>query len=521
MKLDLVRTAFTTLSTIGELSIDGAFECYTLEDRIRDRKIYGKTAIREGSYAVALTHSPRFGKVMPLLLDVPEFEGIRIHPGNTHADTEGCILVGETKAVDFIGNSRAAYRKLLAKLETASSAGEALSIRIRSDGEPAGDPVGNLKEWNQVVADPLNFRAGPRLTASIKARLAWGEIVRRVEVCTGGWLAVVRQATGETGYVFARYLRPWAKEDAPESSSGDDIPVARATAAEILHAVDCSALRLRSTPNIDDDSNILLLLSRHHLVRKVAEARFPVWWKVAAKVHGENREGFVHSAYLREIDPGAPERPDATRLAQDRLDQPEGGALISDAALQLILQFEGIDQPHKWPGGGSGITLGVGYDLGYHSEEEFSFDWEPHLSGPHIEELHTAIGRRGRSAAAVAARYRGIHVTRSAAEDVFLGRTLPKYRAMAFRAFPGLDRLPEDAQGALVSLVFNRGPGMRDRGGSDRRKEMREVRAAVASGDLEAVADAITRMKRLWTGRRLRGLLRRRDAEAELVRSCL
>lgn len=130
MKLTLKRNEMSANTTVGELFVDGVFECYTLEDVVRDlasgaQKVYGKTAIPAGTYKVTITQSARFKRLLPLLNDVPYFEGIRIHPGNTAEDTDGCILVGTTKvgregkATDFIGNSRVAFDRLFAKLQTA------------------------------------------------------------------------------------------------------------------------------------------------------------------------------------------------------------------------------------------------------------------------------------------------------------------------------------------------------------------------------------------------------------------
>ena len=120
MELSLKRTTASENSTIGELSINDTFECYTLEDVVRPVKMAGLTAIPSGSYEVVITYSARFKRPMPLLLKVPDFDGVRIHWGNTDEDTEGCILVGKTKSKDFIGSSRVAFAQLFPKLEAAS-----------------------------------------------------------------------------------------------------------------------------------------------------------------------------------------------------------------------------------------------------------------------------------------------------------------------------------------------------------------------------------------------------------------
>lgn len=120
--LVLQRKYYTDQSIVGELSYDGVFQCYTLEDThsINGQKIPGHTAIPAGKYSVIYTQSPRFGTMMPLVADVPGFEGIRIHIGNFPKDTEGCILVGETYSADtpnFIGRSVIAFNKLNNKLK--------------------------------------------------------------------------------------------------------------------------------------------------------------------------------------------------------------------------------------------------------------------------------------------------------------------------------------------------------------------------------------------------------------------
>ena len=188
---------------------------------------------------------------------------------------------------------------------------------------------------------------------------------------------------------------------------------------------------------------------------------------------------------------------------------------IPDEAVALILEFEGVDQPGEWPGESSGITIGAGYDLGYCSAEQFEEDWSPYLSKDEIERLKGVIGLSGDAARRRAGEFRDIRIKEADAQQVFKERTLPKYSEQTEQAFPGVDQLPPKVQGALVSLVFNRGSGMV----GDRRREMRAIRDAVAQGDLQEIANQLREMKRLWPN--TRGLRRRRDAEADLVESAI
>ncbi len=132
MRLTLTRTKQYPRATIGELAIEGRFECFTLEDVVRpgDIKVPGSTAIPAGDYAVQITWSPRFKVRMPLLLGVPNFQGIRIHPGNTEDDTEGCILVGQDERDGAIFRSRLAYANLFGALDRALKAGESVRIDV-------------------------------------------------------------------------------------------------------------------------------------------------------------------------------------------------------------------------------------------------------------------------------------------------------------------------------------------------------------------------------------------------------
>jgi hypothetical protein len=119
MLITIKRLYKTDNSTIGELLIDGVWECFTLEDTERPVKIKGETAIQKGTYKVIINQSNRFKRLLPLLIDVPNFEGVRIHSGNSNHDTEGCILVGQTRNKNYIGQSRKAFDKLFKKMQTA------------------------------------------------------------------------------------------------------------------------------------------------------------------------------------------------------------------------------------------------------------------------------------------------------------------------------------------------------------------------------------------------------------------
>lgn len=127
-KVKLIRDTFTKLSTLGKLYVNDKYICETLEDYDRDHnrdgdlndlnetKIHGHTAIPSGKYKMIINVSNRFKKLMPLLIDVPNYAGVRIHSGNTHKDSEGCPIVGMTRGTDFVGQSRIAFMKLMNEL---------------------------------------------------------------------------------------------------------------------------------------------------------------------------------------------------------------------------------------------------------------------------------------------------------------------------------------------------------------------------------------------------------------------
>lgn len=118
INLFLKRQVKTKDFTLGELFINGVPFCMTVEDmeRMEGEKVFGKTAIPKGTYKVIINMSKRFKKEMPLLVDVTNFTGVRIHSGNTADDSEGCIIVGMTRTLNGVGLSRIAFNKLMARL---------------------------------------------------------------------------------------------------------------------------------------------------------------------------------------------------------------------------------------------------------------------------------------------------------------------------------------------------------------------------------------------------------------------
>lgn len=141
MKLKLIRIDKTENSTISELFVNDKFECFILEDKdrglkqtdpisvIEQNKVFGKTAIPKGTYDIVISFSNRFKTYLPLLINVNGYEGVRIHSGNTAADTEGCLLPGNARTKDKVLDSRNAFKALFAKLKAVEKT-EKITIEI-------------------------------------------------------------------------------------------------------------------------------------------------------------------------------------------------------------------------------------------------------------------------------------------------------------------------------------------------------------------------------------------------------
>ena len=203
---------------------------------------------------------------------------------------------------------------------------------------------------------------------------------------------------------------------------------------------------------------------------------------------------------------------------------PAGASMIvSLASIRFLIKqevsssaaYERLYAHPLWPGGESGVTIGIGYDLGYATLERFATDWKSVLPAATYKYLSALLGKTGTSAkASLTAKTKDIRIPYKDAEAVFLNHSLPRYAKKCVQIWPGVHLLPADAQGALLSLVYNRGWSL----DGDNRREMRSIALHVANQNLRAIAREIRSMKRLWEGNpALRGLARRREEEALLV----
>lgn len=137
MEMILQRDDENPQRTLGRLSIDGHYVCHVLEDPVRDGpKVQDDTAIPVGRYEVVISFSQRFHRLMPEILDVPGFIGIRIHGGNTTADTRGCPLVGRVRRQDSVHDCAPALADVMTALKVASNAGEKSYISVRNAPMP-------------------------------------------------------------------------------------------------------------------------------------------------------------------------------------------------------------------------------------------------------------------------------------------------------------------------------------------------------------------------------------------------
>jgi GH24 family phage-related lysozyme (muramidase) len=200
--------------------------------------------------------------------------------------------------------------------------------------------------------------------------------------------------------------------------------------------------------------------------------------------------------------------------------------MISKKATDLIIQhevggrayYEKKLQAPIWAGGESGVTIGMGYDLGYNTEKQFMLDWSGAINLNFINALRPTIGIKGPQAKAMLkGEILNVRIPYNTAYEVFVKSSLPRYYAMTKKIYPNMDLLNDDTKGALVSVVYNRGNRLE----GDSRAEMRAIVDLIAKQDYEGIAEQIEKSKRLWEHKNLDGLVTRREAEADLIRESI
>lgn len=200
---------------------------------------------------------------------------------------------------------------------------------------------------------------------------------------------------------------------------------------------------------------------------------------------------------------------------------PFAGPLIPERAVDLIVSFEvGSPETYErkyrhpvWPGAASGVTIGIGYDLGHRTASVIALDWEAH---PHAVRLSTASGVTGPVARELARRLADLSVDWRMAREVFDQTSVVEHYRIARRVFGApFEAAHPNVQGALTSLVFNRGGSM----AGEARREMRAIRdVCLPAQDRGCVARELRAMVRLWKDSAIeRGMQRRRYAEADLA----
>jgi GH24 family phage-related lysozyme (muramidase) len=202
---------------------------------------------------------------------------------------------------------------------------------------------------------------------------------------------------------------------------------------------------------------------------------------------------------------------------------------ISMRATDLIVACEVTSQKKythsyqraTWPGGASGATIGVGYDIGYVTIDWLRQDWQDYVSDEAIANLGTACGVTGRRARQLIPKLGDVVIDWTIADRQFLEQVQPRYVGETENALPNTNLLNPDCLGALVSLVYNRGASFSTGHNPktdplDRFREMRAIKAHMQSKEFSSIPAEIRGMKRLWDPASMAGLVQRRELEAAL-----
>jgi hypothetical protein len=199
---------------------------------------------------------------------------------------------------------------------------------------------------------------------------------------------------------------------------------------------------------------------------------------------------------------------------------PAGGLTISQASQDMILYYETGGQAYYAsrlkhpcvPPGQSGITIGIGYDLGYNTKEQIATDWGTFIPAAQVARLQTVAGLKQSAAKAALIRVKDISIPWETAVAVYKLKTVPRFAAMTERAYPGITKLHPHIQGVVLSTSFNRGTAFSP---YDRRKELVWTRDDVKNGKIGQLPSYQLQMRRLWPT--IGGLQKRYSAHAGLM----
>jgi GH24 family phage-related lysozyme (muramidase) len=197
--------------------------------------------------------------------------------------------------------------------------------------------------------------------------------------------------------------------------------------------------------------------------------------------------------------------------------------LIMFCEVSSKLQYEKAYNYPTWPGGQSGPTIGIGYDLGYATKSDLNREWKDFIDTQTLLSLESLCGVIGTEAGKAVTSYTNVHIPWEKAKDQFINIEQPRYVGLTERSLPNFDRLPSECRGALVSLVYNRGPTFSVPVSKDphrRYEEMRNIYVLMERKKYSKIPEQIRSMERLWKPiKNLQGLVTRRELEATLFES--
>lgn len=194
----------------------------------------------------------------------------------------------------------------------------------------------------------------------------------------------------------------------------------------------------------------------------------------------------------------------------------KGIDLLISAEISSEAYYNKFLQHPCWPGGASGVTCAVGYDLGQEPKQTIINDWHELISMNDLKLLLSCSGLKGIAAqqALSSTGVKKVTIPFSAAQSVFYKKDLPKYAKETMHLYPGLEKLEPDAIAALISMVYNRGAATTGKG----REEMASIVHLVAVQDYHGIAAMIRHSERLWQGKKgMEGIVLRREKEATFV----